>query len=138
MRLKFLAFLLIGLFLGLSANADDPRRVGITDVIGAQLDAFQRDDASAAFAFASPDIQAIFGSPENFLRMVAASYAPVYRPRATTYLDLVERDGTLVQRVLFTGPEGGQVVALYTMVRHTDGNWRIGGCVLVQVTGEEA
>lgn len=138
MRLKFLAFLFANLLWSLPVNAEDARRSGITEAIGAQLDAFKRDDAAAAFAIASPEIQAMFGSPESFLRMVATSYAPVYRPQATTFLDLLERDGMLVQRVLFTGPGGRQVLALYTMVRQADGTWRIGGCVLVQATGEEA
>lgn len=138
MRLNSLAFLFASLLWSLPVNAEDSRRSGITEVIGAQLDAFKRDDAVAAFAIASPEIQAMFGSPEIFLRMVAASYAPVYRPQATTFLDLLEKDGMLVQRVLFTGPTGAQVLALYTMLRQTDGTWRIGGCVLVQATGEEA
>lgn len=138
MGLKFLAFLFAGLLWSLPVNAEDPRRSAITEVIGAQLDAFKRDDAAAAFAIASPEIQAVFGSPETFLHMVAASYAPVYRPQATTFLDLLEQDGMLIQRVLFTGSEGGQVLALYTMLRQADGSWRIGGCVLVQASGEEA
>ena len=138
MRLNFLVFVLAGLLWSLPASAEDLHHSAITDVIGAQLDAFRRDDAAAAFAFASPDIQAMFRSPENFLRMVAASYAPGHRPRATTFLDLVERDGMPVQRVLFTGPDGDQVLALYTMLRQADGSWRIGGCVLVKATGEEA
>ncbi|NKB54732.1 MAG: DUF4864 domain-containing protein [Alphaproteobacteria bacterium] len=138
MRVRVFAALLVFLLSSLPVVAEDARRAGILSVIGAQLDAFQRDDAAAAFAIASPDIQAMFGSPENFLCMVAASYAPVYRPRAVTYLDLVERDQQLVQRVLFTGPDGGQVVGLYMMARQSDGSWRIAGCVLVRPNGGSA
>jgi hypothetical protein len=138
MRLNPLAFLFVMLLWSLPANAENPSRSAITKVIGAQLDAFKRDDAAAAFAIASPEIQAMFGTPEKFLNMVAVSYAPVYRSQETTFLDLLEQDGTLIQRVLFTGSGGGQVLALYTMSHQADGTWRIGGCVLVQASGEEA
>jgi len=138
MRIRILAAFLGVLLTALPVFAEDARRAGILDVIGAQLGAFQADDAEAAFAFASPDIQAMFGTPENFLRMVAESYAPVYRPRAVTFLDLVDRDGRLVQRVLFTGPDGRQVLALYMMTQQADGTWRIAGCVLMTPDGGSA
>lgn len=138
MRLKVIAVLLALLLPAVSAQAEDPRREGIVDVIGAQLDAFQRDDAAAAFAFASPDIQAMFGTPAKFLAMVAEAYLPVYRPRKVTYLDLVEKNGRLVQRVLFTAPDGKQVLALYMMAPQADGSWRIAGCVLVNSVGQSA
>ncbi len=138
MRVKFIT-LGLAIFLPVfPVQAEDARRAGVFDVIGAQLEAFQRDDAPAAFAIASPEIQAMFGTPANFLRMVAEAYAPVYRPRDVTYLDLLEKDGRLVQRVLFTGPDGKQVLALYMMARQPDGSWRIAGCVLVEPTGQSA
>ncbi len=138
MRVNAIALVLALLFTGFAAHAEDGRRAGILDVIGLQLNAFQRDDASAAFAFASPGIRAMFGTPDNFLKMVAEAYAPVYRPRKFTFLDLVEKNGRLVQRVLFTGPDGKQVLALYTMVRQPEGRWRIAGCILVDSTGRSA
>ena len=138
MRLALLALFLTCLTTTLPAYAEDARRAGIIDVIGAQLDAFRRDDARAAFSHASPTIQAMFGTPENFLRMVEQSYRPVYRPKAVTFLDLTERDGRLAQRVLFTGPDGRQVTALYMMVRQPGGRWRIDGCVLVRPLGGSA
>lgn len=138
MRIRIVAAFL-GIFLLASpASAEDARRAGIIAVIGTQLNAFRNDDAETAFAIASPDIQAMFGTPANFLRMVAESYAPVYRPQAVTFLDLVEQDGRLVQRVLFTGPDGRQVLALYMMTRQADGSWRIAGCILVQPDGTAA
>jgi len=138
MRVKYIALVFVFLLAGTTAHAEDGRRASILEVIGAQLAAFQRDDASTAFAFATPDIQAIFGTPANFLQMVAEAYAPVYRPRKFTFLDLVEKDGRLVQRVLFTGPDGKQVLALYMMAQQGDGSWRIAGCVLLDSTGQSA
>lgn len=109
-------------------GADD--RQAILAVIGRQLDAFRRDDGSAAFAFASPAIQALFHDPDNFMRMVRGGYQPVYRPREVEFRDLVMLDGRLTQRVLLVGPDGEVVVAHYLMQRQPDGSWRIDGCIL--------
>ncbi len=136
MRVKFVALVLAFLLTGVSAHAEGARRAGILDVIGTQLEAFQRDDGPGAFAVASSKIQAMFGTPANFLKMVAEAYAPVYRPQSVTYLDLIEKNGQLVQRVLSTGPDGKQVMALYMMVPQADGSWRIAGCVLVDPIGQ--
>lgn len=136
MRVIFAALVLTFLLTGFSAQAEDSRRAGILATIGTQLEAFQRDDGPGAFAVASPDIQAMFGTPANFLKMVAEAYAPVYRPQSVTYLDLIEKNGRLVQRVLFTGPDGKQVLALYMMAPQPDGSWRIAGCVLLDQIGQ--
>ena len=136
MRVRVLVLVLALLLPGFAVQAEDSRRAGILDVIGAQLEAFRRDDGPAAFAFASPDIQAMFGTPANFLKMVAEAYQPVYRSQSVTYLDLIEKNGRLVQRVLFTGPDGKQVLAIFMMARQPDGKWRIAGCVLVDPTGQ--
>ena len=107
----------------------------IISVIESQIAAFRRDDAVAAFSFASPTIRAQFGDAGTFLAMVAALYRPVYRPRRLEFLDLKSVDGQLVQRVLVMGPEGEFVMALYPMVR-VDGRWRINGCFLVRPPGQ--
>ena len=138
MWVRFSALVLAFLLPSLMAQAADSRRVFIVDVIGTQLEAFKRDEASAAFAFASPDVQAIFGKPANFLKMVAEAYQPIYRSQSVTYLDLNEKNGRIVQRVLFSGPEGKQVLAPYVMERQLDETWRIAGCILVDSTGQTA
>jgi hypothetical protein len=103
----------------------------IRAVIAQQLAAFGRDDGAAAFAFASPGIQARFGTPERFMAMVRSGYAPVYRPRETEFRGLAAGPEGPVQQVLFVGPDGRPVLALYTMEREADGSWRIAGCRLV-------
>jgi len=107
----------------------------IISVIEGQISAFRRDDAVAAFSFASPTIRAQFGDASTFLAMVAALYRPVYRPRRLEFLDLKSVDGQWVQRVLVLGPQGEFVMALYPMVR-VDGRWRINGCFLVRPPGQ--
>jgi ketosteroid isomerase-like protein len=105
----------------------------IRDVIEAQLDAFQRDDAAAAFAYASPAIRDMFGTAERFMAMVREGYAPVHRPRRVEFRDLVTERGRLTQRVYVVGPDGRPVIANYFMERQPDGSWRIDGCVLEEV-----
>lgn len=86
-------------------------------VVTAQLDAFQRDDGAAAFAHAAPAIQARFGTPERFLRMVRTAYPEVYRPRAITFGRTRLADGRIVQPVEIIGPDKAPVTALYLMQR---------------------
>lgn len=108
-------------------NADGPAIVG---VIQKQLDAFQGDRAAEAFGYASPDIQHLFGTADNFLAMVRQGYPPVYRPRSVDFRELVTSEGRIVQKVLFVGPDGVPVIAEYFMERQPDGSWRIDGCRL--------
>lgn len=120
----------------LSVSAQDSSggadAAAIRSVIERQLEAFQRDDATAAFAFAAPDIQARFGTPEAFMDMVKRAYQPVYRPRETEFRALTTGEEGPVQKVLLVGPDGRLVLALYSMEREADGSWRISGCVLVE------
>ncbi len=103
----------------------------IRSVIGRQIEAFGRDDAPGAFAFASPGIQKMFGTPKRFLDMVRRTYPAVYRPRSVEYGELSQENGRIVQRVELTGQDGQPQVALYEMERDGDA-WRIAGCTLVR------
>ncbi|MEE9289622.1 MAG: DUF4864 domain-containing protein [Alphaproteobacteria bacterium] len=105
-------------------------RAEINRIIGAQIDAFRRDDAHAAFAFASPGIRRMFGDAETFMEMVRTGYRPVYRPRRLRFLDIIDFHGQPTQRVFVVGPDGVGVVAYYLMERQADGSWRIDGCIL--------
>lgn len=105
-------------------------RAAIRDVIARQIQAFQHDDATAAFGFASPSIQQMMGTADNFLDLVRNHYQPVYHPRSTAFRDLTEEDGQVVQRVDVVGPDGLGAQALYSMEKQPDGTWRISGCEL--------
>jgi hypothetical protein len=102
----------------------------IRKVIQAQVDAFRRDDGAAAFALASPGIQAMFGTPEIFMDMVRQGYQPVYRPRRFEFESIVSLGEQPAQTVAVVGPDGRPVVAVYPMKRLPDGTWRIDGCFL--------
>lgn len=108
---------------------DESDRDAIRSVIQQQLEAFQNNEAVAAFAFATPEIQSKFETPENFLSMVRQFYPAVYRPRSVLFEDLTELEAMPAQPVLLLD-QGGQVVkVVYVMQRQFDGCWRIAGCI---------
>jgi len=115
-----------------ASNLGTGERGAIRKVIESQLDAFQRDDAAGAFAFASPKIQEMFGDPTTFMQMVRAGYQPVYRPRRFEFQDVIDVKGQPAQEVFFVGPDGGEVLGIYIMDRQPDGRWRIDGVYLVE------
>jgi ketosteroid isomerase-like protein len=119
------------LLLATAAHAAED--MSIQRVIAAQIDAFRHDDAPAAFSYASPRIQALFGDAPHFLAAVRRNYAPVYRPRSFSFGPLTDSNGTQVQHVDIIGPQGEGEEALYFMEHEPDGSWRIAGCQLVVV-----
>ncbi len=135
MAFRFLA--LLGLILGLGATAQAQPAVSpadkaaIRDVIQGQLEAFRRDDGDAAFGYASPMIQGMFGQPGVFMEMVRQGYPPVYRPRVFDFREIVELNGEIAQKVHVIGPDGRPVTAVYPMTQLPDGSWRINGCYLL-------
>ena len=110
----------------------------VREVIEAQLDAFRRDDAPRAFSYASVGIRESFGTPEVFLEMVRTSYAVVYRPQSVQFDPPVVVEGNVLQPVRMTDAEGRAWLALYPMQRQPDGGWRIDGCRLARLAGQEA
>jgi hypothetical protein len=132
MRL-LLAALFVMLSVGLAPAQDriDPHADGIRAVISAQIDALRADDFDTAFTFASPTIQRIFGNPERFGAMVQQGYPMVYRPQSLRFLDVAERGGALVQRVLMTDAQGRAHLLEYEMVAGS-GGFLINGVRLIQ------
>jgi len=113
-------------------------REAIQQVISRQLDAFQRDDESEAFSYASPSIQAQFRTPAEFMRMVRTGYNVVYRPRSTRFLDALVLSGQVAQPVEVVAADGSVLMAFYLMERQQDGTWRISGCMLGAPQGQAA
>lgn len=119
------------------ANAvEDADRSAVRGVIDAQIEAFGRDDAAAAYSFAAPAIRGLFPSEERFMGMVRDGYAPVYRPRSRAFGETDEADGRVRQRVEIQDADGQDWVALYTLEKDPDGAWKISGCVLVKAPGQ--
>ncbi len=134
-RLHILLALILG-FAAATAQAQQPAvsaadRAAIREAIQGQIDAFRRDDGDAAFGYASPMIQGMFGGSDVFMDMVRQGYRPVYRPQVFDFREIVEMHGRPAQKVHVVGPDGRPVTAIYPMTRLPDGSWRIDGCYLV-------
>ena len=114
----------------------DTDRAAIRQVIEQQLLAFQHDDAAAAFQYASPEIQAQFQTPQQFMDMVKTQYKAVYRPRSVMLQDVTIIEQTPAQKVIFLDPHGEVMMAIYLMQRQGDLSWRVNGCVLVPLQKE--
>lgn len=107
----------------------------IEGVITRQLDAFRADDFATAFTFASPSIRGMFGTAENFGRMVTQGYPMVWRPADVEYLGLREERGTLAQRVQIVDAEGRLHLLDYFMIETVDG-WKINGVQFVEADAQ--
>ena len=108
------------------AQAQQSPNPAIEQTIQSQIDAFLADDFATAFTFASPGIQGMFGTPENFGAMVRQGYPMVWRPSDVTFGDLREIAGALWQRVVVTDANGTLHYLDYRM-EQVDGQWRISG-----------
>ena len=109
-----------------------PDQQAIHQVIQSQLDAFQRDDAAAAYSYATPMIQQKFGSAGNFMEMVKQGYTPVYRPKSVAFQKLIDTESGPDQILRLIGPDGLAYTAHYLMQKQPDGIWMINGCYLTR------
>ncbi|RMA41272.1 DUF4864 domain-containing protein [Rhodophyticola porphyridii] len=98
----------------------------IESTIQSQFEAFLADDVATAWQYASPNIQRLFQTPENFGRMVREGYPMVWRPGRIDYLDLQTLGGLVVQRVQVTDCQGRVHVLGYQMIE-TEAGWQING-----------
>jgi Domain of unknown function (DUF4864) len=123
--------LLIAVLIGASVVARAGDDVAAAQsVIKSQEEAFGRDDAAAAYAFAAPGIQSFYRSPEGFMFMVRNGYAPVYRHRSFEFGQARIVDGKIMQDVQIIDAEGQAWDALYTLEPQSDGSLKISACIL--------
>ena len=105
----------------------------IRSVIDEQLAAFRKGDARRAFSFAAPGIQARFGDPATFMRMVRENYAPLLDARYREHLEGAVIEGATIQPLRLVMPDETVLVALYSMQR-VGSRWRIAGCIIAPST----
>lgn len=123
----------------LAQAADEADRVAARATIERQIEAFRRNDSATAYAQAAPAIQNLFPSPDTFIAMVAKGYPPILRPRSYSF-DTTEDAGAdeIAQGVKLQDEDGVDWVALYSLQKQPDGQWRITGCHLKKAPGEKA
>jgi hypothetical protein len=130
-----LAFVLLTSSMG-AAFAAAPRPPQASDwkqirlVVGAQLEAFRRDDARAAYSLASPEIRSVFRTPGEFMRMVRTGYRPLSRPQSVRFLHHFMVAGHPVQALQIVTEADQLIVVYYVMQRQRDGAWKVAGCAL--------
>ena len=129
MRLAVALFALLFALAPASA-ADDV--AAAQSVIRAQEQAFGKDDAAAAYSYASPTIKEFFPGADIFMSMVENNYAPVYRHKSFEFGEGRAADGQIAQRVHIIDANGDAWEALYTLERQSDGSLKITGCTLLK------
>ncbi|MFK7753995.1 MAG: DUF4864 domain-containing protein [Sedimentitalea sp.] len=131
-QLLMILALVVGLGGVAHAQSDDIRAT-----IGAQIEAFKADDFDQAFSYASPTIQGLFRTPDNFGGMVRNGYPMVWRPAEVRYLELREVSGALWQMVQITDAAGEVHILDYQMIELENG-WKINGVQLLEAAGINA
>lgn len=109
----------------------------IEGTINSQFEAFKADDFDTAFTYATPGLQQMFQTPQNFQRMVTQGYPMVRRPAEVRYLELRERGGDMWQKVQITDAKGFTHILDYKM-EQTDMGWRIGAVQILDAPGATA
>ena len=118
---QLLLTLCAALLFSTTARADE---AAIRDVISSQIEAFQADDFTTAFTYASPTIRQVFKTPENFGAMVRRGYPMVWRPAEMNFLSIETVDGLLWQNVMIRDQGGGLHILEYQMIQMENG-WKI-------------
>ena len=116
------------LALATAAQAQDDR--GIEDVITQQLQAFNDRDIDGAWQFASPMIQGMFGTPQNFGAMVRNGYPMVWDNSDAQFMDQTGSGQLIMQDVFVRDAEGRGWILSYAMLQ-TEAGWRINGVSIV-------
>ena len=119
---------------GSNAFADETK---IQNVISSQIEAFLQDDVETAFTFASPKIQMLFGSPENFGKMVQNGYPMVWRPSDVTFLQQKSDGDVVFQEMRFFDAVGTGHAFVYEMV-DVSGTWKINGVYKIKANDVSA
>lgn len=118
--------------LGLS----EVERIGIETAVRGQIRALASRNADAAFGYLTPVIQDFFSGPDAFVATLTRQVPPVMQARGFALAGLEREAMDAVQHVLFTGAEGTEWLAQFTVERQIDGSWRIKGCKVDRVQGQ--
>ena len=119
----FLPLISFALLFCWSAFAQEQK---IEEVISAQIEAFKKNDVDTAFSFASPRIQQLFGTSENFGRMVQNGYPMVWKPSGLAFLRQKIEGNLVYQEMRFIDQFGIEHSLVYEMLQ-VSGNWKING-----------
>ena len=126
---RFIAVIFI--FISTILAADE--QTDIQNTISNQLEAFALDDFTEAFTHASPGIKDIFGSVDNFSRMVKKGYPMVWRYNNFQFLKLEETPQGYSQIVRITDKKDELFLLKYFM-KNISGIWKISGVTIIKTS----
>ena len=126
---RFIAVIFI--FISTILAADE--QTDIQNTISNQLEAFASDDFTEAFTHASPGIKDIFGSVDNFSRMVKKGYPMVWRYNNFQFLKLEETPQGYSQIVRITDKKDELFLLKYFM-KNISGIWKISGVTIIKAS----
>ena len=124
--MRILSTLLVIAALAGPVSAQSIDEAGVRAEIEDQFADFRAGDLAGAFEHASPTLQMLFVSPDNFGRMVKTGYPDIWAAKAVDYLGLRTEGGRLIERLRVTGPDGATKLYDYVM-QQIEGRWRIDG-----------
>lgn len=116
--------------------AESGERAATQAIIEAQLAAFSQDESAKAFSYASPDIQRLFESAENFMQMVKSNYRVVYRHTQVKFLTFQGNELFAQHTVQMVDENNSLWTVLYTLEKVKDGSWRISSCQTNKAQGD--
>ena len=133
-KLEKIVFRLIAvIFIFISTISAADEQTDIQNTISNQLEAFASDDFTEAFTHASPRIKDIFGSVDNFSRMVKKGYPMVWRYNNFQFLKLEETSQGYFQIVRITDKKDELFLLKYFM-KNISGIWKISGVVIIETS----
>jgi hypothetical protein len=125
--------------LSVSAFADGPARTDAQKIIESQINAFRAGKDAEAYSYAAPSIQGYFPTVEGFMAMVKGGYSPVWQPRDIQFGKTKDVSAdAVVQEVEIIAKDGTAWVALYSLIKMSDGLWKISGVQLLKADGGSA
>ena len=125
----FRLLVIIFTFFATISAADE--QTDIQNTISNQLEAFASDDFTEAFTHARPGRKDIFGSVENFSRMVKKGYPMVWRYNNFQFLKLEETPQGYSQIVRIIDNKDELFLLKYYM-KNISGNWKISGVTIIE------
>ena len=120
-------------FLSMSTLLFADERADIQSTISDQLRAFASDNFIEAFTHASPGIKDIFGTVENFSKMVKKGYPMVWRYNNFEFLNLEETPQGYSQIVRITD-QNDKLFLLKYFMKNVAGIWKISGVSIIEAS----
>jgi hypothetical protein len=131
--------LIMGIVSASPAIADGIASTDAQRTIESQINAFRAGKDAEAYSYAAPSIQGFFPTVESFIGMVKGGYSPVVEPRDFQFGEAKTVGAeAIVQEVEIIAKDGTAWVALYSLIKVSDGTWKISGVQLLKADGGSA